>query len=138
MTRPLYGHADLSALSKSQLSGKVAGVYAFWRGEELYYVGMSGNLASRLTSHYSGGRSGDQFCIYVQDHTLLPDFTPETLTAIANRTLRLDHLVRDYVRAHLKFRLTLTSDTNAAKALEKEALDGALGVKPVLNEWARG
>jgi hypothetical protein len=62
---------------------KVAiGLYTIWRGDEFIYVGMAGRsalsnlssrqaaggtsgLRSRLRSHASGRRSGDQFCIYV-------------------------------------------------------------------------
>lgn len=60
-----------------------AGVYTVWDGDDLIYVGMAGRgmvaelppmelpsglrklqgLRSRLNSHASGRRSGDQFCI---------------------------------------------------------------------------
>jgi hypothetical protein len=47
------------------------------------YVGVAGRnprgagLASRLRSHASGRRSGDQFCGYVADQYVLPELTPE-------------------------------------------------------------
>ena len=61
------------------------GVYTVWKGDEFLYVGMSGRninesniqiledqgkkigLITRLESHASGMRSGDQFCVYVSD-----------------------------------------------------------------------
>jgi hypothetical protein len=57
-----------------------AGVYTIWHGDGPFiYVGMSGRgmtaetiprnkpqgLYTRLQSHASGRRSGDQFCVYV-------------------------------------------------------------------------
>lgn len=62
-----------------------AGVYTIWENGRLVYVGMSGRglaaediaapdepakakgLWTRLDSHASGRRSGDQFCVYVCD-----------------------------------------------------------------------
>ena len=62
-----------------------AGVYAIWDSRRLIYVGMAGSglsakdldapdkpvrargLWTRLNSHASGRRSGDQFCSYVCD-----------------------------------------------------------------------
>lgn len=44
-----------------------AGVYTIWQGSELIYAG----LYSRLSSHWAGRRSGDQFCVYVADRLVL-------------------------------------------------------------------
>jgi hypothetical protein len=63
-----------------------AGVYTIWhRDGRFIYVGMSGRnittdtaprnrphgLHTRLNSHFSGRRSGDQFCVYVADYLVL-------------------------------------------------------------------
>jgi hypothetical protein len=65
-----------------------AGVYTIWDSSGGFiYAGMSGRsitdttppqeqrplgLYTRLHSHASGRRSGDQFCVYVADRLLLP------------------------------------------------------------------
>lgn len=65
-----------------QVPTVAAGAYTIWRGDQLMYVGMAGRsltpdsilthqrdptkitgLRSRLASHASGRRSGDQFCV---------------------------------------------------------------------------
>ena len=64
-----------------------AAVYTVWdRGGQFIYVGMSGRGYQgvsrpgsdgpwgRLSSHASGRRSGDQFCVYVSDRLVLPRF----------------------------------------------------------------
>jgi hypothetical protein len=60
--------------------GSGAGVYTIWDDEGgLVYAGIAGRnpagkgLASRLRSHASGRRSGDQFCVYVADHYVHPN-----------------------------------------------------------------
>jgi hypothetical protein len=76
-----------------------AGVYSVWdeRGQ-LVYVGAAGRnpqgagLAGRLRSHASGRRSGDEFCVYVADHYVLPELTPEQVEAIAGSQLSMDDL----------------------------------------------
>ena len=73
---------------------RAAGVYTVWRDEEFIYVGMSGRgaqredfvadsgrpsqakgLWTRLNSHASGRRSGDQFNVYVCDRFIVPGLT---------------------------------------------------------------
>jgi hypothetical protein len=84
---PLYRFADWP---NPQVPNGRIGVYTVWDGDELIYVGMGGRavgpsadangpassklsgLRSRLASHASGRRSGDQFCIYVFDRLVLP------------------------------------------------------------------
>jgi hypothetical protein len=68
-----------------------AGVYTIWHKDgRLIYVGMSGRgitagtiqrntpqgIYTRLHSHASGRRSGDQFCVYVADSACLADVMP--------------------------------------------------------------
>ena len=49
-------------------------------------------LATRLRSHASGRRSGDQFCVYVADHYVMPELTREQITAIRDGELSMDEL----------------------------------------------
>ena len=131
-----------------------AGVYTIWKGGRLYYVGMAGKgmtpeevanprgrkpkgLLQRLAAHRSGRRSGDQFCVYVADYAIIPTLTPAQQHAIRERALHIDHLVRDFVRSELRFRLAFTEDGTSALALEREIMDGALGEVPELNGWAK-
>jgi hypothetical protein len=66
-----------------------AGVYTIWHKDGRFiYAGMSGRgittetsrrntpqgIYTRLQSHASGRRSGDQFCVYVADRLVLPSF----------------------------------------------------------------
>src|SRR5271167_1637417 len=74
-----------------------AGVYTIWhRDGRFIYVGMSGReitaetarrntpqgIYTRLQSHASGRRSGDQFCVYVADRLVLPNISQADITAI--------------------------------------------------------
>ena len=129
-----------------------AGVYSIWDSVgTLIYVGMSGRgmsnedlaasqikgqkrgLYTRLGSHASGVRSGDQFCVYVADRFVLPALTPEEIVAISKREIMFDHLVKKYIHMHLHFRYTTTHDGKEAEKLEAEARSGALGSLPFLN-----
>jgi hypothetical protein len=129
-----------------------AGVYSIWDSAgTLIYVGMSGRgmsnenlmasqikgqkrgLYTRLDSHASGVRSGDQFCVYVADRFVLPALTPEEIVGISKRELIFDHLVKKYIHTHLHFRYTTTHDGKEAEKLEIEARFGALGSLPFLN-----
>lgn len=48
-------------------------VYFAFFNEELIYIGKTSNLNARLTNgHYSGRRSGSQFCVYFFDKYILP------------------------------------------------------------------
>lgn len=128
-----------------------AGVYTIWDSDELVYVGMSGRgrtsaqihraardgkkvgLWTRLNSHASGRRSGDQFCVYVCDRLVLPELTTADISAVAAGELSLDAMTRDYIRSRLGFRFTITTDGAAALALEHDTRSGASGVSPLLN-----
>ena len=129
-----------------------AGVYSIWNNEGTHiYVGMSGRgmsneqlsksqtegrkrgLYTRLHSHASGARSGDQFCVYIADRLVLPTLTKDQIKAISQRMISFDHLVRDYIRTNLSFRFAVTHDGGAAISLERETRSGALESLPFLN-----
>jgi hypothetical protein len=86
-----------------------AGVYAIWHNDGRFiYVGMSGRginaetvrrntpqgIYTRLQSHASGRRSGDQFCVYVADRLVLPTLSQEDIAAIASGRHQMDAFVR--------------------------------------------
>ena len=96
---------------------RAAGVYTVWRGAEFLYAGMSGRgaqredfvaqpgqraaamgLWTRLNSHASGRRSGDQFNIYVCDRFVVPALTAGQQRQVADGRLLLDQLTRDEFR----------------------------------------
>jgi hypothetical protein len=80
-------------------------LYTIWhRRDEFIYVGIGGirgvkvenrNPRSRIMQHSQGIRSGDQFCIYVQDHFVLPQLINKPYKA---ENGLLDRLVREYIR----------------------------------------
>src|SRR5215831_16490768 len=82
-----------------------AGVYTIWHQDGRFiYVGMSGRSISentiprntphgiytRLASHASGRRSGDQFCVYLADRLVLPLLMPTDIAAIAEGKHQMD------------------------------------------------
>ena len=129
-----------------------AGVYSIWNKESQFiYVGMAGRgktaedisaatligkttgLYQRLNSHASGMRSGDQFCVYVQDLLLLKNLSEDDIDKIVTRQLTLDRLVRDYVRNNLSYRFIITANGDDALQIESMIINGALGDHPILN-----
>ncbi len=146
---PLHHFADWPNMDMPRAA---AGVYSIWnKSDEFVYKGMAGNgktaddiatalsqgrttgLRDRLRSHASGRRSGDQFCVYVQDLLLLPQLTVEDIDKIVTRELAIDRLVREYVHENLSYRYVITEDGKAALELERHIIYGALGDHPILN-----
>jgi hypothetical protein len=108
-----------------------AGIYTIWDDTgQLVYVGVAGRnpagagLMSRLRSHASGRRSGDQFCVYVADHYVLPELTPEQIQAIAASELSMDNLVREKVHGSFAFRFAPVPDYATALAVESWVKSG--------------
>jgi hypothetical protein len=126
-----------------------AGVYTIWhRDGRFIYVGMSGRginadtprrntpqgLYTRLQSHASGRRSGDQFCVYVADRLVLPTLTQEDITAIAAGQHQMDALVRRYIHENLSYRFVVLPDGATAFAVEAAIKSGAwVHGRPLLN-----
>jgi len=89
-----------------------AGVYTVWDDVGRFiYVGMSGRgitaetvrrntpqgIYTRLQSHASGRRSGDQFCVYVADRIVLQTLSQDDIAAIAAGRHQMDAFVRRYI-----------------------------------------
>lgn len=129
-----------------------AGVYTVWESGRLIYAGMSGRaltpegidapdeptkakgLWTRLDSHASGRRSGDQFCVYVCDRFVVPRLSDEQQTQIGDGVLSLDALTRKHIHDHFEYRYVTLRSGNDAFALERDVQRGALSVgKPFLN-----
>src|SRR5262249_35261940 len=106
-----------------------AGVYTIWhRDSRFIYVGMSGRgmtadtkrrntpqgMYTRLQSHASGRRSGDQFCVYVADRLVLPTLSAEDITGIVSGRHSMDVLVRRYIHENLGYRFAMLPDGAAA------------------------
>jgi hypothetical protein len=129
-----------------------AGVYTVWDQGRLVYVGMSGRaltldgidapdepakakgLWTRLNSHASGRRSGDQFCVYVCDRFVVPRLTVEQQAQIGDGLLSLDALTRKHIHDHFEYRYVTLQNGAEAFALERDVQRGALAAgKPALN-----
>ena len=116
-----------------------AGVYTIWHNDGRFiYVGMSGRgitaettrrntpqgIYTRLQSHASGRRSGDQFCVYVADRLVLPTLAQEDIAAIASGRHQMDAFVRRYIHENLSYRFVLLPDGAAAYAVEAAIKSG--------------
>jgi hypothetical protein len=130
---------------------RAAGVYTIWRQENLLYAGMSGRgaqvedftvgsdgkavgLWTRLNSHASGRRSGDQFNVYICDRFIVSALTRDQQQAIASGQLFLDHLTRDFIRQNLTYRYLVCRDGTEALEIERHVRSGQLPVgHPYLN-----
>jgi hypothetical protein len=121
-----------------------AGVYTIWHEDGRFiYVGMSGRgitaetarrntpqgIYTRLQSHASGRRSGDQFCVYVADRLVLPNLDLDDIAAIASGRHQMDAFVRRYIHENLSYRFVVVPDGAAAYALEAAIKSG---------EWEHG
>jgi hypothetical protein len=143
---PAYLFADWPNLAVSTFG---AGVYTIWHTDGRFiYVGMSGRgitvetsrrntpqgIYTRLQSHASGRRSGDQFCVYVADRLVLPTLSQDDITAIASGRHQMDAFVRRYIHENLCYRFVLLPDGAAAYAVEAEIKRGGWEHgRPLLN-----
>jgi hypothetical protein len=105
-----------------------AGVYTIWNQDRQFiYVGMSGRaitkdttvrntpygIYTRLRSHASGRRSGDQFCVYVADRLVLPTLSQPEIASIASGEHQMDAFVRRFIHEHLSYRFVVVPDRSA-------------------------
>jgi hypothetical protein len=91
-------------------------------------------LYTRLHSHASGRRSGDQFCVYVADRLVLPRLSPENIASIASGRHQMDAFVRRYIHEYLHYRFCIMTDGAQAYAVEAAIKTGLLEPgRPLLN-----
>jgi len=151
----LDGH-DLSALFDTSISpisfsedprnhipntGSI--IYSVWdKDENFIYIGISGlqksldrrSPLSRMISHASGVRSGDQFNVYIHDFYVIPTLVQSADYEPAKGVL--DKLTRDYIHQNLSYRfVSFQSDDSdvIVRSLEKQIQSGVLGLTPILN-----
>jgi hypothetical protein len=119
-------------------------LYTIWNtGGDFVYVGIGGirgqtakdrNPRSRITQHWQGMRSGDQFCIYVQDHFVLPQIIGRPYFA---QNGQIDRMVRKYIHENLSYAYVIDQSDEGNKRVrdyERSIQQGAWqGMKPVLN-----
>jgi len=133
---PVYLFADWPNIAVSTFG---AGVYTIWHSDGRFiYVGMSGRgittetirrntpqgIYTRLQSHASGRRSGDQFCVYVADRLGLPALSEDDITAIASGRHQMDAFVGRYIHENLCYRFVMLPDGAAAYAVETAIKNG--------------
>jgi hypothetical protein len=75
-------------------------------------------LHTRLQSHASGRRSGDQFCVYVADRLVLPTLSQQDIAAIASGRHQMDAFVLRYIHENLFYRFVMLSDGATAYIIE--------------------
>lgn len=91
-------------------------------------------IYTRLQSHASGRRSGDQFCVYVADRLVLPTLSREDTIAIASGRHRMDAFVRRYIHENLSYRFAILPDGTAAYSAETTVKNGGwVHGRPLLN-----
>ena len=149
-TGSLHSFRDWKACSVPHVA---AGLYTIWRGSDFIYVGMAGRgldqlgieglrasgqqkkaLFTRLASHASGRRSGDQFCVYICDRFVVPNLSQEQIEEVAAGELSLDRLTRQYVHDQLCYRFAEVESGSAALSLEAHICSyGLSGQRPLLN-----
>jgi hypothetical protein len=81
-------------------------------------------IYTRLHSHASGRRSGDQFCVYVADRLVLPTLSQEDISAIGSGRHQMDAFVRRYIHENLCFRFVMLPDGAAAYNVEAAIKNG--------------
>ena len=118
-------------------------IYSVWdKDEHFLYIGISGlqkslekrSPLSRMISHSSGLRSGDQFCIYIHDFYVIPEMVKQGSYQPSKGAL--DKLTRDYIRTHLSYRFVGFESADSdriVKSLETQIKSGAFGLHPILN-----
>ena len=138
-TRPLSFSED----PRQYIPNKGSIIYSVWDKEEKFiYIGISGlqkslekrSPLSRMISHASGRRSGDQFCIYIHDFYVIPkliekgEYTPSIGV--------LDKLTKDFIQSNLSYRFVGFETDNSdeiVRSLENQIKSGAFGFSPFLN-----
>ena len=115
---------------------------------EYIYVGIGGlsgksvqdrNPRSRIIQHAQGRRSGDQFCIYIQDFYVIPQLVGQQYTP---KKGFLDQLTKEFIQSRLTYRYLVvqTEDSNAiVRKLERELQSNVHGFGlPKLNATKEG
>ena len=107
--------------------------------KKFIYVGIGGlsgkkDPRSRIRQHTSGIRSGDQFCIYIQDFYVIPLLFSQPYVP---KKGHLDQLTKEFIQKRLTYRYMVFQEEDSDKfvrKLEREIQSGGYqGMKPKLN-----
>jgi hypothetical protein len=110
--------------------------------KDFIYVGIGGlsgdsvvkrDPRGRIKQHTQGNRSGDQFCIYIQDFYVIPQIMNKPYVP---KKRYLDTLTKEFIQTRLSFRYIVfqTEDSiTTVRRLEKEIQSGLHSPKPLLN-----
>ena len=103
---------------------------------EFIYVGIGGTMGktvkdrnprSRIKQHAQGWRSGDQFCIYIQDFYVIPELVKADYTP---KKGYIDQLTKEFIQSRLTYRYLVvqTEDSNTVvRQLERELQSNKYG-----------
>jgi hypothetical protein len=92
---------------------------------EFIYVGIGGlsgksaqdrNPRSRIIQHAQGRRSGDQFCIYIQDFYVIPSIINTQYTAQKGY---LDTLTKEFIQKRLTYRYLVVQTDDSDKIVRR-------------------
>ena len=113
-------------------------LYSIFLNNEFIYIGRCGvtNFQHfRLNSHRSGRRSGDQFCIYIQDYYVLPSLIKtlkENKEEYVFEKGKLDRKVGNFISENLRLKY-LSVQKDDVVDLENRIREGKYGRTPKLN-----
>ena len=137
------GLISFSEDPRKHIPKKGSVIYTVWdREDNFIYVGISGlqksvekrNPQSRMISHASGRRSGDQFCVYIHDYFVIPELVKNSSFEPSRGIL--DKLTKNYIQSNLNYRFLAFESNDSevvVRKLEKLIQAGACGIKPFLN-----
>jgi hypothetical protein len=92
---------------------------------EFIYVGIGGTMGktvedrnprSRIKQHAQGWRSGDQFCIYIQDFYVIPELLKADYKP---KKGYLDQLTRDFIQSRLTYRYLVIQSEDSHKVVRQ-------------------
>jgi hypothetical protein len=139
---PSVGLRQFSTTDLNHIAEYGSILYAvFLDRSEFIYVGIGGTMGktvedrnprSRIKQHAQGWRSGDQFCIYIQDFYVIPELVKTDYKA---KKGYLDQLTRDFIQSRLTYRYLViqTEDSNkVVRQLERELQSNKHGPLPPL------
>jgi hypothetical protein len=97
----------------------------FLDGTDYIYVGIGGlagatvhdrNPRSRIIQHAQGRRSGDQFCIYIQDFYVIPAIISKPY---APKKGYLDTLTKEFIQSRLTYRYLVVQTEDSDKVVRR-------------------
>ena len=117
-------------------------IYTVWDSDEKFiYVGVGGvgkrkDPRSRINQHRNGGRSGDQFCVYIQDYFIIPDLLKKNHPKIQKGSL--DKMTNDYIQKHLSYRFVTIKNIKRTELInvEEKIKRGVFGFPPSCLKWS--